>query len=193
MYKVCYDLYQQEHMKLPWLEKIKSTLDSLGLSNIWISQSFLNTKWLASAVKLKLHDQAKQEWTQSLSSSSKCTTYKLFKNEVVFEKYLDELPTSLAIIMAKFRCSSHRLPIEVGRFYNIPRHQRFCSKCTQNTVGDEFHFLFQCQFLKDLRQKYLPKRLYNHPNTLKLDELMNNKKYRMKLCKYIKEGIRLYT
>ena len=111
MYKLCHDLHSQQQCKLPWLDKVKSDLDNLGFSNTWETQSYPNSEWFMNAVKLRLSDQAKQDWTRMLNESSKCITYRIFKHELSFEPYLDELPTHLAIVMTKFRCSNHRLPI----------------------------------------------------------------------------------
>jgi hypothetical protein len=175
MYKLCHDLHCRRICKLPWLDRIKSCLDNLGLSNVWASQAFPNTKWLLAALKLRLSDQAKQNWSRMLNESNKCTVYRMYKHELVFEEHLDDLPRHFAVALTKFRCSNHRLPIELGRYNNIPRNERICTKC-QNirpTVGDEFHFLLECPALKELRAKYVPKRLCHHPNALKIEELMS--------------------
>ena len=40
--------------------------------------------------------------------------------------------------------------IEVGRYSNVPRNQRFCNKCNSGSIGDEIHFLINCdKFLND--------------------------------------------
>ena len=44
--------------------------------------------------------------------------------------------------ITRFRCGSHNLPIETGRWRRTPRHARLCSSC--QVLGDEFHFLFNC-------------------------------------------------
>ncbi len=95
---------------------------------------------------------------------------------MVFEPYLDELPTQFAIAMAKFRCSNHRLPVEIGRYTNIPSHQRVCTKCERNTLGNEFQFSLVCQSLRNIRSRYIPSRIYRNPNVLQLEELMSNHK-----------------
>ena len=38
------------------------------------------------------------------------------------------------------------LAIETGRYKGIPRHDRICTRCTDNTVEDERHFLFSCNY-----------------------------------------------
>jgi hypothetical protein len=34
--------------------------------------------------------------------------------------------------MCKFRCGSHKLPIEMGRFCSIDRSERICDLCNSN-------------------------------------------------------------
>jgi hypothetical protein len=57
----------------------------------------------------------------------------------------------------KFRTSNLHLPIETGRWYNIPREERICHLCKE-TIGDEYHFLLVCKNENTitLRNKYLP-------------------------------------
>ena len=45
---------------------------------------------------------------------------------------------------SKLRTSSHLLKIATGRWTTIARENRICTQCRQNTVEDEYHFLFDC-------------------------------------------------
>ena len=72
----------------------------------------------------------------------------------MLEKYLIEFSVKSYITLAKFRTTNNRLPIEKGRWDNIERNQRFCPLCNCYLIGDEFHYLFQCEFFKDSRQTY---------------------------------------
>ena len=44
--------------------------------------------------------------------------------------------------ITRFRCGSHFLPIETGRWSRTPREQRLCTTC--GFLGDKYHFLFNC-------------------------------------------------
>ena len=74
--------------------------------------------------------------------------------------------------MSKFRCLSHKLPIEKGRFLNSERNERICSLCNKNELGDEFQYLFNCDFFSRNRVKFLPLWSYQCPNTIKFEKLM---------------------
>ena len=193
MYKLCLGLLNNnQQIALPWLQKIKEIFDNLGLSNVWSSQSYRNANWLLKLTKQRINDQAMQEWQASVNASTKCSNYRIYKTELEFEQYLDDLPAHLAIAMCKFRTTNHRLPVELGRYSNIPRVERKCTKCQNDRVGDEFHFLFECPLLNIIRRKYLPVKFNRNPNTLLYKELMCSKHLSIKLSKFIKEGFILY-
>jgi hypothetical protein len=46
-------------------------------------------------------------------------------------------------LLTKFRTSDHPLEIELGRYKQIPRHQRLCKTC--KVLDDEIHFFLQCK------------------------------------------------
>ena len=42
------------------------------------------------------------------------------------------------------------MPVETGRWQNIELDDRKCTICDKNTLGDEFHYLMECHFLKEI-------------------------------------------
>ena len=90
-----------------------------------------------------------------MKSSSKCSTYQCFKFSLSMEKYLIQLPVDLRIPLTKYRLSSHRLPIEVGRHHGIVRSNRLCNLCTKREIGDEYHYLVSCNYFDKDRQFFL--------------------------------------
>ena len=61
------------------------------MSNIWYSQSVYPKERILLSVEQRLKDQFKQKWCTEINMSSKRLCYKIFKNELVFEKYLSLL------------------------------------------------------------------------------------------------------
>lgn len=55
-----------------------------------------------------------------------------------------------ATTLSRFRTANHWLPIETGRWSGVPRDERKCPVC--NTMGDEYHHLFECDHYTDLRE-----------------------------------------
>ena len=184
-----YKVFQSE-----WLLKIKSILDDCGLSFVWHNPHTVKTNWLNNAVQKKLKDMFIQDWDEKCKACSKACNYGLFKSEFGFEKYLDALPVTYQINLTKFRTSNHKLPIEKGRYSNLPRNERHCTLCNSDQVGDEYHFLLECTELNELRNAHIPRYYTFRPNFHKYAQLMSssNRKTRLSLCKYIKTGMKLF-
>jgi hypothetical protein len=64
----------------------------------------------------------------------------MYKSEFGLEKYFTILPPDLMYNMCIFRCGSHKLPIEMGRFFSIDRSERICDLCNKEELGDEFQY-----------------------------------------------------
>ena len=120
IYSLIYKLYEKDLFHSTWISSVKNILDSAGFSGIWTNQ-FLpkSPDNLNTILKLRLHDQFIQNWNGGITKGGKCTVYRIIKNTFGFcffgfEKYLTELPVNNRIVMTKFRCRNHRLPIEAG-------------------------------------------------------------------------------
>jgi hypothetical protein len=74
-------------------------------------------------------------------------TYITVKYNFGFEKYLDKIKNfEQRRTLTRFRISAHKLAIETDRYKGISRHNRICTRCKDNTVEDERHFLFSCNY-----------------------------------------------
>ena len=76
------------------------------------------------------------------------------------EEYLNVLEYKNAVLLCRFRTCNTKLPIETGRWLNITRHDRVCILCNNRNIGDEYHYLFECQFFAQKRKECLPKYFY---------------------------------
>ena len=127
-------------------------------------------------MKLTLIDQFKQGWDSEVFNSPKCINYRIFKTEFNFENYLNSLAPRFRNLFCKYRSGNFKLPIETGRWRNVPRSDRKCTLCNKNEVGDEFHYLFTCTFdpILQARHRFLPTFCQQNPNILKFHSLFNN-------------------
>ena len=184
-----YNIFHSE-----WLTKIKRILDECGMSFVWNNPSSVTTEWLSLKLKKSLQDIFIQNWHKQCLECSKSCHYHLYKPTFELEKYLIELPFCLRVAMTKLRTSNHKLPIEKGRYRNLPRYERHCNLCNTEKVGDEFHFLLECHMLDNIRTKYIPKYYYVHPNFYKYSRLLalKSKNKLLNLSKFIKEGLSLF-
>ena len=102
------------------------------------------------------------------------------------------------ISITQIRCISNRLPIAVGRYSNIVRHERFCTLCSspdRQSLGDEYHYVMECSYFSLERQKFLKPHYYTKPSMFKMVQLFKSNNYSILLnlsmfCKIIAEEFR---
>ena len=68
--------------------------------------------------------------------------YRIFKENFEFENYFRILEDKNIYTLCKFRTTNHKLPIP-GRWNNIDRVNRICTKCDNITIGDEYHYIME--------------------------------------------------
>lgn len=151
-----------QHGHRNWVTYVKNILLSCGFGYVWYNQEVLNESHFIALLKQSLNDQYRQEWHSSIIDSEKLKFYSCFKSSLCHEIYLDCVNIrKYRNALACFRCSSHNLEIEYGRYSNIHRDQRFCKLC-KNVVETEYHFLLKCPFYSNIRKTYLPKKYYEN-------------------------------
>jgi hypothetical protein len=101
-------------------------------------------------------------WKSKLEISIKGETYKSFKDQMYYEKYLNQLDRKSRRTLIKFRISDHKLMIEEGRHKRIPRENRWCKYCTTE-IEDEQHMLIDCK-LYGKRSQWFNKIGEKYPN-----------------------------
>jgi hypothetical protein len=170
-------MHQWDIFHSKWICCIEDILNDCGYSEYWIAQNVTKNVYLSKNVKLRLCDQFKQKWSTVVFNSPKCLNYRIFKYNHGLEKYLLDLPDDLRKALCSFRCLNHRLPIKRGRFWGVERDDRSCGIRTSNTMGDEYHYLFECSFFNNERKSLLPHNLTTKPNIDKFKELFNSDSY----------------
>ena len=122
--------------------------------------------------------------SESVFNNSVCLNYRAMT--VVKKNLHTKTSKKYVYILCKFKCANHRLPIVEGRYTVIPVHERTCTLCTTNDIGDEFHYLFNCAFFHAQRVKYIFRYYYTHPSTQKMMQLFESPDYQemVKLAKF---------
>jgi hypothetical protein len=167
-----------------WAYNIKTLLDNLGLSEIWINQYTVNIS--INYIIQRLKDVHVQTWQTDIDNSSRLSSYRRYKHTFELESYLSFLSDKFRIALSKFRLSSHSLAIETGRYQNIPQENRKCVLCNLNAIENEYHFLLVCPKYRDLRRKYFKAFYCRWPSIYKFDNLMSSRgKHLIALSKYI--------
>ena len=120
LYKWVKILYDQNSFKSPWLDKIKTTLDHLGMSYLFNSASSVDKDYFKKSIKLRLSDIHNQNWSDSVSSNSVCINYRMMTEHKKLQSYLLKLPDQYMFALCKLKFANHKMPLVNGRYANIP-------------------------------------------------------------------------
>ena len=110
---------------------------------------------------------------------------KSIKHDMNINIYFSVLSNKHCGKLTAFRTRNHRLPIEGGRWNNTPIHEIICQLCKQG-LGDEYHYIMECNYLKKIRKTRIHNYYLRHPNILRFSELFNtsNKSQLTKLSQF---------
>jgi hypothetical protein len=156
LYRLLLSLKHNGAQTFKWLTHVESTFNDSGLVYIFHSQDSSDYTRIKLLLNQILKDQFIQRWTSEMINSSRGQFYSNFKTEVSFENYLTRLSENNRRWITKLRTCNLKLPIEMGRWKNIPRENRTCHLCNEE-IGNEFLYLFICSFpyLLNLRKQNL--------------------------------------
>ena len=145
-----------------WLKSVKDTLHAVGLQELWNDHEMYYGDFPSYIFKKQITEKFQNQWQQEImrqTDDSKLRTYKLFKNDLKFERYLEVIKNfDIRKNITRLRISAHNLYIETGRHRRpakVPVNQRLCSLC-QN-IEDEYHFVISCKQHNIPRQYFLEK------------------------------------
>ena len=189
--KILYNMLSNESnmgQNYKWINRIKDILISVGRPDLFYNACIPNPKLTKNKIVRTLKDLCVQGWNMKMLDSNKGRNYNLFKQTLTMESYLLSLTENLYLPLIKFRTSNHKLPVEVGRWENIPYEDRKCRLCDKNDIGDEFHYLLICPYFADDRKLFLKPYFYLRPNILKFKDLLQttNKTILFKLSQFVK-------
>ena len=80
-----------------------------------------------------------------VGSGGRYELYYRLKRVYRYERYLNMKNNNLRRCLTNIRISTHCLPVEHMRKFNIERSNRYCNLCDVNAVGSEEHVLLYCQ------------------------------------------------
>ena len=121
--------YHNNGTNYSWIFTFKTTLDNLGINNIWISQNLLSVNSLSNRKQdeQRQYDEYLQIWKHTISLSSRENTYQLYKERLTLKNYINIYIYIIVIIILKFRTSNHYLPVETGRWNEVLTEDRIRS------------------------------------------------------------------
>ena len=155
----------QKNDHFSWVNSCCLYLKAVGIDSNPNRLKNMRPKQFKALVRRSLRNSFVRYWTdgikskfgQSKKGGNKLRTYATFKGPFKRESYTKLTDKSLRRCFAKFRCSDHRLRIEVGRRENLQVEDRTCLMCNENIVEDEQHFLTACPKYHSLRTEMYEK------------------------------------
>ena len=151
---------------ITWVTYVKEILYKYGFGIVYVQQDIGDIDNFMNLFKQRLSDCCTQEWHADVTLSSRLSTYCTFKSLLEPEKYLYCINIrKYCVALAKFRCSNHKLQIEIGRHKNIETIDRICKFCSNQStkvIEDEFHFMCVCPLYAEFRLRFLDKTIINN-------------------------------
>ena len=137
-----------------WFAFVKSIVNILGCDVNNLTTGMI--KGNKNSVYTKLKAATQVVYQSKIAECNKLALYSSIKSNLNMEPYLSLLDPNLRKSVSQIRLSCHKLPIETGRYLNIPRQDRLCTFC-KYTVGSEKHYLMECfhPSLANLRNQFL--------------------------------------
>ena len=180
MYKCMYKMSIADGYDSEWLTFVKDSLNSFGLGYIYDTQAAnVNHNWFKNIVKSRVEDAYRQSWHSSVQESEECVNYRLFKEELIFENYLINLPWIHANNLLKFRTRNCQIPVVKYRF-DVLHDDSKCYFCNKN-YADEYHYVMECPQFNTDRNKFNIRR----PNALLFGSIIKRCSLHLKFAKVI--------
>jgi len=176
LYNVLFHMHENNDYHSEWLICIRDIIQQNGFGFVWLTQGQgVNITGFKNELKCRLNSQFIQQWHTQMEESSKCSLYRNIKTEFRLESYLLKLSKNNWKFIVKLRCSSHKLPIETGRYANLSRDSRYCNRCNMARVGDEYHMFFECTNpdIVTARRRFLPIEFRRNCSVFKFVKLLN--------------------
>ena len=109
--------------------------------------------------------------------------------------YAEILPEHLKKALYQFRIGTYILPVNNLKQLDVSRSEIICRICDKGVIGDEIHFLFECQELEDLRIKYMALGDRIIPNVYNFVHMLqdNDPDTIYSLAKFAFYGLKLYV
>ena len=160
-----------------WSRQIKELLEGNGFGYAWYNQGVNDERSFISVFKERLLDIDIQCWRYDIEEMNKLRTYRLLKENLTCEIYLNEINIGTCRkALTKLRGGLLDLRANTGRYVNIPYKDRICLIC-KTSIEDEFLFLFECNNYVSIRQNLIPEYYYVHPSYEKFKELMTRRNH----------------
>ena len=139
----------------PWLKKIKDTLSTAGLNEMWERAKSGPIPNIDGQIKSKLLEVFKHDWESKLADDM---DPELFLYKIVSPTFCNQpasylsLPVNQAIALAQVRSRNNKaFPVIKHKFDQVLDLN--CPLCNSLDPADEIHYLFRCPVFDNLRRE----------------------------------------
>jgi hypothetical protein len=122
VYQLLFTLKESKDFHFKWLDHIFKICNLIGMNYLLDSKELESShQCIKLQFKCILQDQFIQSWFSDMNKSSRGQFYGMLKNEFKLELYLLKLLQVNFTWLCKLRTCNMKIPIETGRWVNIPQ------------------------------------------------------------------------
>ncbi|CAG2254736.1 unnamed protein product [Mytilus edulis] len=140
--------FTHEKYKKTWYNELKSVMEKCELLELFNNNytNGLNVKFIANYSELLLRQKHHDKWKLDIVNMPKLRTFRCLETNFEKQQYITtNMTRQQRSTLARMRCGTFPLELELGRYRGIPSNRRFCKVCNDNvSVEDEKHFLVKC-------------------------------------------------
>ena len=138
-------VYLQDKHIINWCSDTHTCMINIGIHQDWDRDQIENRVNFISVMEKQLQENMQSNWKSIILHKSKLRTYRLIKDNVCKELYLDNSVTPIksklnkelligTYIMTMLRSGTNELAIEIDRRNLTPINKRFCRYCKANHI-----------------------------------------------------------
>jgi hypothetical protein len=128
--------------KRNWCWYTWQVLREMGKEVDWAVEYVQGGAWIQ-GVRERIQQREEKEWQTRMGEKPRLRTYRLVKEKLEHERYLDCTTGAKRRALVELRSGANDLEIEMGRRRNKEVKDRVCEEC-KGGVEDEMHFLLEC-------------------------------------------------
>jgi hypothetical protein len=136
-----------------WCWYTWQVLKSIDREMEWEVEHTEGAHWIKE-MKEAIKKREEKEWRARVAMRPRLRTYRLVKDKLEFEVYLECTSGKRRKALLEMRSGANDLEIERGRRRRVEVQQRVCEECNQG-VEDEIHLVLECKAYAETRRKML--------------------------------------
>jgi hypothetical protein len=139
--------------ELSWCHVMRTRLEEAKWDNIWFAKA-VPDNW-SNLVNKKMEEKFKKESMERMKDMSSLSDL-VTVGPAADPTWIDRSRVHPgALLRLKLRCGALPLMVRVGASMKKPREQRLCLMCDAKAVEDTEHFLCQCSYFHETRERCL--------------------------------------